>query len=117
MIKYPFVQCLAVLESADFLPRALELLSGEQDMRIVFNTLEGNYALCLLANLTHLAYLQKDTSFKFVHFPVFTVRSRILMLKIFVTCLVPILVYVLLKQVQSIIKYSGWTGSKRSRIP
>lgn len=84
MINHLFVQCLVVLESADFLPRALELLSGEQDMRIVFNTLEGNYALCLLANLTHLAYLQKDTSFKFVHFPVFTVKSRMLMLEIFV---------------------------------
>ena len=29
-----------------------------QNTRIVFNSLEGNYALCLLANLIHLGSLQ-----------------------------------------------------------
>ncbi|XP_054278321.1 ubiquitin-protein ligase E3B-like [Macrosteles quadrilineatus] len=72
-------ECLTTLESADFLPRAMELLSGEQDMRIVFNTLEGNYALCLLANLIHLAYLQRDTALHIMHFPTFTmVVTRLL---------------------------------------
>uniref|UniRef100_A0A1B6LAX7 Ubiquitin-protein ligase E3B n=1 Tax=Graphocephala atropunctata TaxID=36148 RepID=A0A1B6LAX7_9HEMI len=72
-------ECLAVLESSDFLPRALELLSVEQDMRIVFNTLEGNYALCLLANLVQLVYLQRDTTLQLVQFPMFTlVVTRLL---------------------------------------
>lgn len=37
------------------------MLSSPQDMRIVFNALEGSYALCLIANLVHLAYLQRET--------------------------------------------------------
>lgn len=42
-------------------------------MRIVFNTLEGNCALCLLANLIQLAYIQKEDALKDVAFPTFTV--------------------------------------------
>ncbi|KAI8501105.1 Ubiquitin-protein ligase E3B, partial [Branchiostoma belcheri] len=32
----------------------------EQNIRIVFNSLEGSYSLCLLANMVQLAYLQLD---------------------------------------------------------
>ncbi|RZF42672.1 hypothetical protein LSTR_LSTR001467 [Laodelphax striatellus] len=64
--------CITVLETNNFLKQSLELLSVEQDMRIVFNMLEGNYALCLLANLIHLAYLQRATDFDQVSFPSFT---------------------------------------------
>lgn len=42
-------------------------------MRIVFNTLEGNYALCLLANLVQLGYIERDGILKDVSFPTFTV--------------------------------------------
>ncbi|CAH1986182.1 unnamed protein product [Acanthoscelides obtectus] len=54
-------------------PRSLELLSSQQSMRIVFNTLEGSYALCLLANLIHLAYIERHTTLKELCFPTFTV--------------------------------------------
>lgn len=42
-------------------------------MRIVFNTLEGSYALCLLANLVQLAHFEKDSSLLGLSFPTFTV--------------------------------------------
>jgi hypothetical protein len=45
-------------------------------MRIVFNTLEGNYALCLLANLIHLAYIHREDALKDVAFPTFTVSNN-----------------------------------------
>ncbi|KAJ8917808.1 hypothetical protein NQ315_010714 [Exocentrus adspersus] len=53
--------------------RSLDLLSSQQSMRIVFNTLEGSYALCLLANLIQLAYIERHTTLKDVCFPTFTV--------------------------------------------
>ncbi|CAB3228723.1 unnamed protein product [Arctia plantaginis] len=40
--------------------KCLDFLSADQNMRIVFNTLEGNYALCLLANLIQLAHSERD---------------------------------------------------------
>jgi hypothetical protein len=45
-------------------------------MRIVFNTLEGNYALCLLANLIQLAYVHREDVLKDVVFPTFTVSNN-----------------------------------------
>lgn len=42
-------------------------------MRIVFNTLEGNYALCLLANLIQLAHIERNGALKEAVFPTFTV--------------------------------------------
>lgn len=36
---------------------ALSFLIYEQNARILFNVLEGNYGLCLLANIIHLAHL------------------------------------------------------------
>lgn len=60
--------------SHSLLSKSLELLSSEQSMRIVFNTLEGNYALCLLANLVQMAYIENDGVLKEVYFPTFTVR-------------------------------------------
>lgn len=62
-----------MLVNADILNKSLELLSGDQDMRIVFNILEGNYALCLLANIIHLAYIEKETVLQQIAFPTFTV--------------------------------------------
>ncbi|XP_075221172.1 ubiquitin-protein ligase E3B isoform X2 [Lycorma delicatula] len=64
-------ECITILETNDVLKHSLELLSVQQDMRIVFNTLEGNYALCLLGNLLHLSYCQRDTVLKELCFPTF----------------------------------------------
>ena len=56
--------------------KSLDLLIAEQNLRIVFNTLEGNYALCLLANLIHLAYIHREDVLKDVVFPTFTVSNN-----------------------------------------
>nr|CAD7199399.1 unnamed protein product [Timema douglasi] len=75
----PRVSCIQVFVNHNILTKSLELLNSEQNIRIVFNTLEGNYALCLVGNLVHLAYIQKDDSLKEVFFPTFTfVISRML---------------------------------------
>ncbi|GLV32551.1 uncharacterized protein CBL_00739 [Carabus blaptoides fortunei] len=66
-------ECISVLVSHSLLSKSLELLSSEQSMRIVFNTLEGNYALCLLANLVQMAYIENDGVLKEVYFPTFTI--------------------------------------------
>ena len=55
----PVFQCLTAMASHDLLSKCTAHLLDQQALRIVFNTLEGNYALCLLANLIHLAYLQE----------------------------------------------------------
>ncbi|XP_037093426.1 ubiquitin-protein ligase E3B-like [Pollicipes pollicipes] len=52
-------ECLTVISTHRVLERCTTHLLDEQGLRIVFNALEGNYALCLLANLVHLAYLQE----------------------------------------------------------
>ncbi|PNF41016.1 hypothetical protein B7P43_G08820 [Cryptotermes secundus] len=65
-------ECSSVLVGHNVFTKSLELLSSEQNMRIVFNTLEGNYALCLLANLIQLAYIQREDALKDVAFPAFT---------------------------------------------
>lgn len=50
-------EAVTLLNSHGLFRRSLDILVVEQNMRIIFNALEGNYALCLLANLVHLAYL------------------------------------------------------------
>ncbi|XP_075746500.1 ubiquitin-protein ligase E3B-like isoform X1 [Rhipicephalus microplus] len=50
-------EAVTLLNSHGLFRRSLDILVVEQNMRILFNALEGNYALCLLANLVHLAYL------------------------------------------------------------
>ncbi|CAM1325746.1 UBE3B (predicted) [Pycnogonum litorale] len=49
-------ECLTNISQQDILKRSVTFLVLEQNCRIIFNCLEGNYALCLLANLTHLAH-------------------------------------------------------------
>ena len=41
-------QCLALLMTHRVFKRSLDVLCNEQSTRIIFNVLEGNYALCLL---------------------------------------------------------------------
>lgn len=72
-------ECTSVLVGHSVFTKSLELLSSEQNMRIVFNALEGNYALCLLANLIQLAYVQREDALKDVAFPAFTfVMTRLM---------------------------------------
>ncbi|KAJ1522162.1 hypothetical protein ONE63_002473 [Megalurothrips usitatus] len=66
-------ECINVLEQHSMLQRSLDLLCVEQNLRIVFNALEGNYALCLLANLIQLSHLERETTLPEVIFPTFTV--------------------------------------------
>ncbi len=49
---------LTVLSNENILKKSVEILSLDQNSRILFNALEGNYALCLLANIIHLAYIE-----------------------------------------------------------
>lgn len=65
-------ECIGVLVGHGLFTKSLDLLIAEQNMRIVFNTLEGNYALCLLANLIHLACIHREDVLKDVAFPTFT---------------------------------------------
>ncbi|CAH1185168.1 unnamed protein product [Phyllotreta striolata] len=66
-------ESISTLTNHKIFARSLELLSSQQSMRIVFNTLEGSYALCLLANLIQLAFIERHTTLRALYFPTFTV--------------------------------------------
>ncbi|KAK7087302.1 ubiquitin-protein ligase E3B-like isoform X2 [Littorina saxatilis] len=53
-------ECTELLVTHRVFRRCLELLTCEQSTRIIFNTLEGNYALCLMANLIQLGYKELE---------------------------------------------------------
>ncbi|XP_033627556.1 ubiquitin-protein ligase E3B-like [Asterias rubens] len=53
-------ECLASVKTHNFFKQCLDFLAKEQNMRIIFNTLEGNYALCLMANLIHMGQLEQQ---------------------------------------------------------
>ncbi|KAF4523556.1 hypothetical protein B566_EDAN012004 [Ephemera danica] len=65
-------ESIAFLVTHKILPRCIELLSAEQDLRIVFNALEGNYALCLLGNIIQMAHIERDGSLREIYYPAFT---------------------------------------------
>lgn len=54
----------------------LKFLSAEQNTRIIFHTLEANFAICLLGNIIHLARLEEDDCLKTLIFPNFVVSKR-----------------------------------------
>ncbi|XP_076061977.1 ubiquitin-protein ligase E3B [Oratosquilla oratoria] len=64
-------ESLQILLSHELFRHVVEFVSSEQNLRIIFNTLEGPYALCLLANLIHLAYHERETSLPGLAFPTF----------------------------------------------
>ncbi|KAH1003133.1 ubiquitin-protein ligase E3B isoform X1 [Dendroctonus ponderosae] len=66
-------ESIATLQHHRIFTRTLELLSSQQSMRIVFNALEGSYALCLLANLIQMAHLERHSTLPSLCFPTFTV--------------------------------------------
>ncbi|XP_043282173.1 ubiquitin-protein ligase E3B isoform X2 [Venturia canescens] len=72
-------ECTSSFLTHGLFARSLELLNSEQNLRIVFNALEGSYALCLLANLIQLANIERDQVLQDLYFPSFTfVATKIL---------------------------------------
>lgn len=69
-----FLQSVSSLVSHKIFLHSVKLLSAEQDLRIVFNALEGNYALCLLGNLIQMAQIEREGSLREIYFPSFTVN-------------------------------------------
>ncbi|XP_055959426.1 ubiquitin-protein ligase E3B [Patella vulgata] len=53
-------ETLSILITHRIFKRCLDLMTNEQSTRIIFNSLEGNYALCLMANLIQLGYLEME---------------------------------------------------------
>ncbi|XP_054008078.1 ubiquitin-protein ligase E3B isoform X2 [Hylaeus anthracinus] len=64
--------CISSFITCNLFARSLELLNSEQNLRIVFNALEGSYALCLLANLIQLANIEREEVLRELYFPSFT---------------------------------------------
>lgn len=69
-----YLQCISSFITNNMFARSLELLNSEQNLRIVFNALEGSYALCLLANLIQLANIEREEVLRELCFPSFTVN-------------------------------------------
>ncbi|XP_064107609.1 ubiquitin-protein ligase E3B-like isoform X1 [Macrobrachium nipponense] len=72
-------EALQMFHKHGIFERVVEFVQTEQNLRIIFNTLEGSYALCLLANLIHLAYEERESAFPTLAFPKFNyVVTRLL---------------------------------------
>lgn len=71
-------QSIVVFRSHSMFDKVVEFLSTDQNLRIVFNTLEGNYALCLLANVIQLAHLERDHAKNETYYPLFVVSTKVL---------------------------------------
>lgn len=46
-----------LISKQEIIVKSFSILSNEQNSRILFNALEGNYALCLVGNIIHFTYL------------------------------------------------------------
>nr|XP_026489897.1 ubiquitin-protein ligase E3B [Vanessa tameamea] len=64
-------ESMAAFRTHSMFDKCVDFLSADQNMRIVFNTLEGNYALCLLANLIQLAYSEREHAQPGTYYPTF----------------------------------------------
>ncbi|XP_049867026.1 ubiquitin-protein ligase E3B [Pectinophora gossypiella] len=64
-------ESITTFRSHSMFDKCVEFLSTDQNMRIVFNTLEGNYALCLLANLVQLSHLEREYALPDTYYPTF----------------------------------------------
>lgn len=62
-----------MFEKHNILKRIINLLYNEQNIKIVFNALEGSYALCLLGNIVQLCHIEKETTLKEFYHPELTV--------------------------------------------
>ncbi|BFZ18278.1 hypothetical protein BsWGS_21317 [Bradybaena similaris] len=52
--------CISTMITHRIFKRCLDLLACEQNAKIIFNSLEGNYALCLMANLIQLGFMEME---------------------------------------------------------
>lgn len=59
------------------LEKCVNLLYVEQNMKIIFNALEGSYALCLMANIVQLSYIERETTLKSHYYPTLSVSKVI----------------------------------------
>uniref|UniRef100_A0A0P4WEM7 Ubiquitin-protein ligase E3B n=1 Tax=Scylla olivacea TaxID=85551 RepID=A0A0P4WEM7_SCYOL len=64
-------EALQMLQTNEIFEKVVQFVQTEQNLRIIFNTLEGSYALCLLANLVHLAHKESDRALPRLAFPEF----------------------------------------------
>ncbi|XP_053625281.1 ubiquitin-protein ligase E3B [Plodia interpunctella] len=64
-------ESIAAFRTHSMFDKSMEFLSTDQNMRIVFNTLEGNYALCLLANVIQLAHSEREHALPQTYYPTF----------------------------------------------
>ena len=62
-----------MIEKHKILVKTTKLLNNEQNTKIIFNALEGNYALCLLGNIIHLCYIERESTLNEFYFPEVTV--------------------------------------------
>lgn len=53
-------ECLELLKKHNIMKTIISDLKNEQNTRIIFNALECNYGLCLLANILHLSHFDND---------------------------------------------------------
>ncbi|EEB13316.1 ubiquitin-protein ligase, putative [Pediculus humanus corporis] len=71
--------CLCMIEKHKILVKTTKLLNNEQNTKIIFNALEGNYALCLLGNIIHLCYIERESTLNEFYFPEVTfILTRIM---------------------------------------
>ena len=71
------LQALQMLQTNEIFEKVVQFVQTEQNLRIIFNTLEGSYALCLLANLVHLAHKECDRALPKLAFPEFNVSIQL----------------------------------------
>ncbi|KAK6625595.1 hypothetical protein RUM43_005894 [Polyplax serrata] len=72
-------ECLCMFNKHKILQKTITLLYNEQNIKIVFNALEGNYALCLLGNFVHLCHIEQETTLKELCYPEITfILTRLL---------------------------------------
>ena len=74
-----------MLQTNEIFEKVVQFVQTEQNLRIIFNTLEGSYALCLLANLVHLAHKESDRALPRLAFPEFNVSIKLLYIMSFIS--------------------------------
>lgn len=62
-------ECLTSFEKHNILAKTINVLYVEQNMKIIFNALEGSYALCLMANIVQMSYIERETTLKELFYP------------------------------------------------
>lgn len=66
-------ECISALQSQKMLQKSLILLSTEQSLKIISNSMQGTQSLALLANLVHLFHLESVENATALGYPSMTV--------------------------------------------